>query len=319
MNPDDRGWLIASDEIRQALADRRPVVALESTVISHGLPHPTNIETALACEQAIRDEGAVPATIAILEGIARIGIDADQIERIAGGSSAAGTNSRIEKVGLNNLAAVLARGAHGATTVATSVKLAHAGGIRFFATGGIGGVHRGVEQSLDVSGDLTALASTPVVCVAAGAKSILDLPKTREYLETIGVPVIGYETDEFPAFYCRESGLGVDAKAGSAAEAARIASIHWKTGGVSAVLLCAPIPRGSALTASEVEQAVANATRLAGESGVAGKAITPFVLSQIKELTGGKSLIANRALLVNCATVAARVAIAFAAGVGGER
>jgi pseudouridine-5'-phosphate glycosidase len=317
MNPDEHGWLIASDEVRQALADRRPVVALESSVVSHGLPYPTNVETALACEKAIREAGAVPATIAILEGVARVGLDTGQIESIAGGSPLA-LHEPIEKVGLNNLASVLARGGYGATTVAASVRLAHACGIRFFATGGIGGVHRGAAASLDISGDLTALASTPVVCVSAGAKSILDLPKTREYLETIGVPVIGYRTDEFPAFYTRESGLAVDSKAEDAAAAARIAILHWKTGAVSAVLVCAPVPREFALAASEVEEAIAKATRLAEESGTDGKAVTPFVLAQVKELTGGKSLIANKALLINCAGVAARVAIAHAAQVAGQ-
>jgi pseudouridine-5'-phosphate glycosidase len=214
---------------------------------------------------------------------------------------------------LNNLASVLARGDHGATTVAASAKLAHACGISVFATGGIGGVHRDAAASFDISGDLTALASTPIVCVAAGAKSILDLPKTREYLETIGVPVIGYQTDEFPAFYCRRSGLTVDTTARDAAEAARVAFLHWQTGAVTAVLVCAPVPGESALTTSEVERAVVEATRRAEESGVAGKGLTPFVLSQMKELTGGKSLIANKALLINCAAVAARIAAAFSA------
>jgi pseudouridine-5'-phosphate glycosidase len=299
------------------LAERRPVVALESSVVSHGLPHPTNVETALACEKAIREAEAIPATIAILKGVARIGLDSDQIESIAGGAPVPRHDS-VEKVGLNNLASVLARGAYGATTVAASLKLANACGIRFFATGGIGGVHRGAAESLDISGDLTALASTPVVCVSAGAKSLLDLPKTREYLETIGVPVIGYQTDEFPAFYTRESGLSVDSKAEDPAAAARIAILHWKTGSVSAVLVCAPVPREFALAASEVEEAVAKAARLAEESGVAGKSVTPFVLSQMKELTSGKSLVANKALLINCAGVAARVAIAYAAQVAGQ-
>lgn len=283
------------------------MVALESTVIAHGLPHPLNIEAARASEEAILREGATPATIAIVEGRARAGLDQDEIAVLANGRSPDG--KPVEKAGLNNLAGLLVRGAWGATTVAATMKIASLAGIRVFATGGIGGVHRGAAESFDISADLAALSRIPMVCVSAGAKAILDLRKTVEYLETLGVPVVGYRTDEFPAFYHRRSGIGVDITVDTAEEAAEVAARHWQMGGAGAVLLCAPIPEQFEIDAVEIELATEEATRLAEWEGVRGKALTPFLLAQMEKLTRGRTLEANRALLVNNAEVAARVAM----------
>src|SRR5258708_3548946 len=211
--------------VAKALTEGRPVVALETTVIAHGLPRPLNLETARACEDIIRDQGAVPATIGIIDGIPTIGLSDAELALFAQPPDAGAT--KIEKVGLNNLAAVMVQRAWGATTVAATARLASLAGLKVFATGGIGGVHRGASASFDVSADLTALGSIPIVCVCAGAKAILDLPKTLEYLETLGVPVVGYETEEFPAFYSRASGLPVDVSVATANAAAAVAAEHW--------------------------------------------------------------------------------------------
>jgi pseudouridine-5'-phosphate glycosidase len=215
---------------------------------------------------------------------------------------------RIEKVGLNNLAGVMLRRGWGATTVAASLRLASLAGLRVFSTGGIGGVHRGAADSFDISADLTALARLPLVCVCAGAKAILDLPKTVEQLETLGVPVLGYRTGEFPAFYSRASGLPVDVSIETPGEAAEFAACHWRTGGQTSVLVCVPVPEEFDVPASEIERATEQATRAAAGHGIRGKALTPFLLSRMEKLTGGKTLDANRALLVNNARVAAQVA-----------
>lgn len=293
------------EHVRRALDERTPVVALESTVISHGLPHPLNLETARACEEAIRQEGAVPATLGIVDGIITVGLSEDEIERFATGAAPDG--GRIEKVGLNNLAGVMLKRRWGATTVASSLRLAHRAGIRVFSTGGIGGVHRAVADSLDISADLTALGDTPVICVCAGAKAILDLPKTLEYLETLGVPVVGYGTDEFPAFYSRSSGLSVDVRVESPEEAAGIAESHWRFSN-AAVLICVPIPEEFALPFADIAAAADEAMSRALREGVRGKALTPFLLAEMKKITHGKTLDANRALLVNNASIAALIA-----------
>jgi pseudouridine-5'-phosphate glycosidase len=295
-----------ADRVARALAEGAPVVALESTVIAHGLPYPQNIETAFACEEAVKNAGAVPATIGILDGAIRIGLDARELEQFARPDPDA--LPLLEKVGLNNLASVLERRQAGATTVATSLKLAHLVGIRVFSTGGIGGVHRGVAESFDISADLTALGSVPVMCVCAGAKAILDLEKTVEYLETLGVPIIGYQTSEFPAFYSRSSGIATDAEVGSPSEAARIATLHWSLGSSTSVLVGVPVPEVDELAPFDVERAVTQAISLAEQQGIRGKAVTPFILAQVKDLTGGRSLAANRALLVNNAGIAAQIA-----------
>jgi pseudouridine-5'-phosphate glycosidase len=296
-----------SSNVTRALNERTPILALESTVIAHGLPHPLNLETAFACEEVARKHGVTAATIGIVDGIPTIGLSQNEIVRFATGASPDGR--RIEKVGLNNLGAVMLKGRWGGTTVASSITIAHRAGIRVFSTGGIGGVHQGADKSLDISADLTALGHTPVICVCAGAKAILDLPKTLEYLETLGVPVIGYGTDEFPAFYSRRSGLGLDLRIETPEEAAELADYHWRMGSRTAVLVCAPVPVEHEIPIAEVTAATEEAMMQAGAvDEVRGKAVTPFLLSAMEKLTGGKSLSANRALLVHNAEVGALIA-----------
>jgi pseudouridylate synthase len=296
--------------VERALNERLPVVALESTVIAHGLPQPLNLETAQACEEVVRRQGVTPATIGIVDGVPMIGLSDDQIRRFATGQTPDGR--QIEKVGLNNLAGVMVKGGWGATTVAASLRLAHAAGIRVFSTGGIGGVHRGVAESLDVSADLTALGNTPLICVCAGAKAILDLSKTIEYLETIGVPIVGYGTEEFPAFYSRTSGLPVDARVETPVELAELAKCHWRMGSDTAVLVCVPVPGEFEIPAAEIDVAVGEAMARARHHKVRGKSLTPFLLSEMEKLTHGRTLNANRALLVNNAAAAALIAASLA-------
>jgi len=294
-----------ADNVKRALEERSPIVALESTVIAHGLPYPLNVETALACEEAVRLNGAIPATVGIVEGVPVIGLSEDKIRAFGEGKSPDG--NAIQKVGLNNLAAVMINRSWGGTTVASTLKIAHVAGIRVFSTGGIGGVHRGAGDSFDVSADLTALAGTPLVCVCAGAKAVLDLPKTLERLETFGVPTIGYGTDEFPAFYSRSSGHGIDERVDTPEEAAEIAECHWKFS-TTAVLVCVPVPAEYEISSPTIETAVDEAMSEAARAGVSGKAVTPFLLSQMQRLTEGRTLQTNRTLLVNNARVAARIA-----------
>ncbi|MEK6287750.1 MAG: pseudouridine-5'-phosphate glycosidase [Acidobacteriota bacterium] len=295
-----------AEEVSRALNQRMPVVALESTVIAHGLPYPLNLETSLACERAVRQRGATPATIGIVDGAPTIGLSDDEIRLFA--TAQAPDGRRIEKVGLNNLASVMMNGGWGATTVASTLRLAHVAGIRVFSTGGIGGVHRGAAESFDTSADLTALGNTPLICVCAGAKAILDLPKTLEYLETLGVPVIGYGTEEFPAFYSRSSGLAVDVTVGTSDEAAEVAACHWRMGGGTAVLVCVPVPIEFEIPAAEIAVAVDEAMARAAAQKVRGKALTPYLLAEMEKLTGGRTLEANRALLENNAEVAGLIA-----------
>lgn len=298
-----------ADSVGRALADGAPVVALESTVIAHGLPYPKNIETALGCEEAIRRQGATPATLGIVDGVPAIGLSEDEIRVFANGRAPDG--SAIEKLSLNNLARVMVHGAWGATTVASSLKLAHEAGIRVFSTGGIGGVHRGAADSFDVSADLTALGSTPIICVCAGAKAILDLPKTIEYLETLGVPVIGYGARELPAFYSRNSGIELDQSVERPEDAVRVALRHWDMNSATSVLVCVPIPPEFEIPAQEISAAIEQAIAKAAREGIHGKAVTPFLLSELTTLTDGRTLEANRALLVNNGEAAARIAASF--------
>jgi pseudouridine-5'-phosphate glycosidase len=299
------GIQIASD-IKRALNERLAVVALESTVIAHGLPYPLNLETALACEEAVRQNSVTPATIGILDGVPTIGLNEDQISQFATGLAPDGRP--IEKVGLNNLGAVMLKRGWGGTTVASTLRLANAAGVRVFSTGGIGGVHRGVTELLDISADLTALGNTPLICVCAGAKAILDLSKTIEYLETLGVPIVGYRTEELPAFYSRTSGLAVDSRVETAEEAVELARYHWRMGGCTAVLVCVPVPAEFEIPAAEIAVAVDEAMKGAARQKIRGKRLTPFLLSEMEKLTGGKTLQANSALLVNNAGVAALIA-----------
>jgi pseudouridine-5'-phosphate glycosidase len=298
-------YLRLSDEVRDALASGKPVVALESTVIAHGLPYPQNVDAALAMEAVIRAEGVVPATIALLNGWIAIGIGREEIERLAHGD--------VLKASRRDLAVALAKRQTAATTVAGTLACATLAGIRVFATGGIGGVHRGAAETFDISADLGELARAPVLTVCAGAKAILDLTLTLEYLETRGVPIIGFQTDELPAFYCRDSGLRVPHRADSAQEVATIASAQWQSGLGGGLLVACPIPEGNALPAGLVEGAIATALGEAQRAGIHGAVVTPFVLSRLAELTSGRTLVANRALLVNNALWAARFATVLAA------
>jgi pseudouridylate synthase len=295
-------WLVVADEVRAALGAGRPVVALESTLISHGLPWPTNLETARAAEQAVRDTGAVPATIAVWNGVPTVGLTGGQIEELAQAKG-------VQKASRRDLATVAAQRRTAATTVAGTMYLANRAGIRVFATGGIGGAHRDAGQPFDISADLVELSRTPVLVVCAGAKSILDLSRTLEILETLGVPVIGYRTDRFPAFYVRDSGLPVSARVDAPGEAGRLYQAHVRMGGGGAVL-AQPVDEGVALVAEEVEAAIRTAEREAEANRVRGGALTPFLLSRLAQLTGGRSLAANQALIVANARLAGQVAAA---------
>uniref|UniRef100_UPI0038B6B648 pseudouridine-5'-phosphate glycosidase n=1 Tax=Elstera litoralis TaxID=552518 RepID=UPI0038B6B648 len=292
-------------EVADALAEGRPVVALESTIIAHGMPYPQNVETARRVEGLIRAGGAVPATIAVVDGAIQVGLDADLLERL-------GTADTVAKLSRRDLPMAIATKRLGATTVATTMIGASLAGISIFVTGGIGGVHRGAEQSFDISADLTELSRTNVGVVCAGAKSILDLPKTLETLETLGVPVIGYQTDRFPPFYARTSDLPVDHRAESAAEIAAILAAKWALGLDGGAVIANPAPAETALPADEIETYIAQAIAEARAQGVRGKAETPFLLKRITELTGGRSLAANIALVENNAHLGAAIAVALA-------
>ncbi len=299
-------YIKLSEEVRAALEAQRPVVALESTVIAHGLPYPSNIEVAQAMEAAIRAGGAVPATVGIQDGRIVIGLSRSEIERMG----TAGTEQHVLKVSRRDLAVALATRQLGATTVAGTMLCAHMAGIRFFATGGIGGVHRGAEASMDVSADLTELGRTPVLVVCAGAKSILDLDLTLEYLETQGVPVLGWQTDEFPAFYVRSSGRRLPHRVDDADTVAAIARAQWECGLHGLVVGC-PIPAEYAMDPGPLEAATEEALRLARQEGIRGSATTPYLLAHVARVTRGESVEANKALLVNNATLAARFARAY--------
>src|SRR5712692_11472530 len=300
---DELSYITLSDEVQTALQEHRPVVALESTVIAHGLPYPANIEVALAMEAMIRSEGAIPATIGIRDGKIKIGLTLDEITRL-------GTAQHVQKVSRRDLAFTLATGQLGATTVAGTMLCAHMAGIRFFATGGIGGDHRGAESSMDISADLTELSRTPVLVVCAGAKSILDLDLTLEYLETQGVPVIGWQTDEFPAFYVRHSGRRLSHRADDVDIIAAIARVQWQCGLHGLVVGC-PIPEQYAMHPGPLEAATEEALQLARKQGIHGAATTPFLLAHVAEVTVGESVEANKALLINNALWAARFAKAY--------
>ena len=283
----EKKWLSLSPEVQNALSEGRPVVALESTIIAHGMPFPKNVETALQVEQIVRDTGAVPATCAIIGGRLTCGLHTDEIELLGRGGS------DIPKASRRDLAYLLSRGANGATTVASTMIIAHLAGVRVFATGGIGGVHRGATTTMDVSADLPELAQTPVAVVSAGAKSILDLPLTLEYLETQGVPVVGYRTEEFPAFYTRRSGLKVDFRLDTPEEIARLLVAQWSAGLRSGVLIANPVPAEFEADPVMIDRAIAAALEAADQKGIRGKAITPFLLAYIEQATGGKSLETN--------------------------
>ena len=299
-------YLDISPEVAEALDNGKPVVALESTVISHGMPYPGNVKTALLVEQTIRENGAVPATIAIIGGRLKAGLSEAEIEYL--GKS--GRN--VAKASRRDLAALVARKADGATTVTTTMMIAHMAGIGIFATGGIGGVHRGAETSMDISADLEELGNTPVMVICAGAKSILDLGLTLEYLETKGVPVIGYGTNELPAFYTRHSGFGVDYRADSPAELAAMFTAQRELGLKGGMLVTNPIPEEYSMDKAVIDAAIEQALKEAAEAGIKGKETTPFLLAKVVELTGGDSLDSNIQLVLNNARLAAKTAVELA-------
>jgi pseudouridine-5'-phosphate glycosidase len=291
--------------VAKALAAHEPVVALESTIITHGMPYPQNLAMASEVEALVRAEGATPATIAVIDGVIRIGLDRAALETLAAGSSLA-------KISRRDLAALIVGKRTGGTTVAATMAAAALAGIAIFATGGIGGVHRDAAESFDISADLTELANTPVTVVCAGAKSILDLAKTLEYLETHGVPVLGYGTDEFPAFFTRRSGLRVDHRFDTPREVAAVIATQRRLGFEQGILIVNPIPPDAALPPDEIEAHIARAIDDAVAAGVSRKELTPFLLARINERTGGASLVANIALVKNNARVAAQIAVVLA-------
>jgi pseudouridylate synthase len=298
--------LDVAPEVAAALAAGRAVVALESTIVAHGMPWPDNLASAQQVEAEVRSAGAVPATVAILGGRLKAGLDAGQLEALARGGAA------VAKVSRRDLARIVAARADGATTVAGTMIVAAMAGIRVFATGGIGGVHRGAERSLDISADLQELARTPVAVVCAGAKAILDLPLTLEYLETHGVPVIGHGCSELPAFYSRDSGLPLECRLESAEGIAALLQAHWALGLAGAVV-ANPIPAEHAMPRERIDAAIRQALADAEAAGIRGKASTPFLLARVSALTGGDSLAANRALVLNNARLAAQLAVALSA------
>jgi pseudouridine-5'-phosphate glycosidase len=298
--------LVVRDDVAAALQAGRPIVALESTVIAHGLPRPQNLETARAMEAAVREEGAIPATIAIMEGCLVVGLSSEQLATLA-------ATDGIAKVSRADLAAVRAARQSGATTVAATALIAALAGIRVFATGGIGGVHRGAELSFDISADLAEIARTPVAVVCAGAKAILDLPRTLEMLETLGVPVVGYRTSKFPAFYVEDSGLALQSRVETPAAAARLMQIHWELGLSSGIVFCNPPPAASALGKDEVDAWIAQSLQSAAAEGIRGKAVTPYLLDHLAKASHGQTLQTNIALLEHNARLAAQIAKAYSA------
>ena len=296
-------YLDIAPEVAAALAEGKPVVALESTIISHGMPYPKNVETALEVEKIIRDNGAVPATIAIIGGRLKAGLSAQEIEYFGK------KGGEIAKASRRDLPVLIARGQDGACTVTTTMMIAHMAGISIFATGGIGGVHRGAETTMDISADLEELGQTPVMVVCAGAKSILDLGLTLEYLETKGVPVIGYGTEELPAFYTRKSGFGVDYRLDTPKELAEAFYAQREMGLKGGMLVANPIPEEYSMDPAVINGAIEEALSQAKANGIHGKETTPFLLAKVKELTGGDSLDSNIQLVFNNARLAARTAV----------
>jgi pseudouridylate synthase len=298
-------FLDIAPEVADALQNKRPVVALESTIIAHGMPFPENVETALRCEALVREHGAVPATIAIVDGKFKVGLSREEIEMLGR------EGVKVPKTSRRDIAFILARKGNGATTVASTMIAARLAGIPVFATGGIGGVHRGAAETMDISADLQELARTNVAVVCAGAKAVLNLELTLEYLETHGVPVVGFQTDEFPAFYTRRSGLPVDYQLDTPEELAYALRVKWDTGIQGGVVIANPIPKAYAMNRESVEQAIEQAIHDADAQGIKGKAVTPFLLARIEQITAGVSLQANKALVLNNAELAARVAAAM--------
>ncbi len=294
-------YIVVSDEVRSALATRKPVVALESTIISHGMPYPQNLETAVQVENIVREHNAVPATIAVINGMIRIGLNDDELELLS-------TEKNILKASRRDLPVIAAEKLSAATTVSATMICAALAGIRIFATGGIGGVHRNASKTFDISADLTELAQTDVAVVSAGVKSILDIGLTLEYLETLGVPVIGYMTDEFPAFFTRESGFKVNYRLDTPHSIAEVIKTKFNLGLKGGLVIANPVPENFSFNKIEIDLAIEKALKSADEKGIKGKEVTPFLLSEIKSITGGESLRANIELVKNNARLAAEIA-----------
>ena len=295
-------------DVAEALKAGEPVVALESTIISHGLPYPENLAVARMLEDTVRAEGAIPATIAVLGGVVQIGLDEDGLTRLAN------PEATVRKLSRRDLPQIMALGGDGATTVAATMILAEKAGIAVFATGGIGGVHRGAAQSFDISADLRELAQTNVAVVSAGPKAILDIALTMEVLETSGVPVIGYQTEEMPAFWSRQSGHPVDDRVETAAEIARIMAVKWQSGLAGGLLVANPVPHDAEIPAQQIAGLIEAALKAAHDQGITGKAVTPFLLDHIRRMSDGRSLTTNTALVTNNARLAAQIACAYARG-----
>ena len=296
--------ILLSDEVKSALKKGKPIVALESTIISHGMPYPENVKTTNKLEEIIREEGCVPAIVAVADGKLHVGISDLLLERLA-------TESGVLKVSRRDMPVALASGALGATTVSGTLIAAHRAGVRVFVTGGIGGVHRAADKTFDVSADLEELAVSNVAVVSAGVKAILDLPKTLEVLETKGVPVVGYQTDELPAFYTRKSGLKLTSRADSPNEIASMMKAKWGCEIDGSILVANPIPKEFEADSKMINASIDEALAMADKKGISGKNITPFILAQISKVTGGKSLAANVALVENNARVGAQLANAY--------
>ena len=296
-------FLDVAPEVAEAVRNDKPVVALESTIISHGMPYPQNVETALNVEKVIRDNGAVPATTAIIGGRLKAGLSKDQIEYLGK------TGQGVTKVSRRDIPVIVAKGMDGASTVATTMIIAAMAGVRIFATGGVGGVHRGAQQTFDISADLEELAHTPVTVVCAGAKAILDLPLTLEYLETQGVPVLGYRTEELPAFYTRKSGLSVDYRIDTPQELAKVIHVKKELGLQGGILVTNPIPEEYSMDPDTINRAIDQAIEESKQQGIHGKDTTPFLLARVKDITGGDSLDSNIQLVYNNAKVAAQTAV----------
>ncbi|MCA0335501.1 MAG: pseudouridine-5'-phosphate glycosidase [Actinobacteria bacterium] len=297
--------LALTDEVRSALAEARAVVALESTIISHGMPYPRNVAMAREVEDIVREGGAVPATIAVLDGIPRIGLSADELELL-------GSAPDVAKVSIRDLPHVVATRAHGATTVASTMRLAALAGIRVFVTGGLGGVHQGATDSMDESADLTELGRTDVAVVCAGVKSILDIGLTLERLETLGVPVVGYGTSDFPSFYSRTSDFSAPLRADDPATLAAMMRAKWDLGLEGGIVVANPVPEAEEMSRADIDGLIATALAECGQRGITGKDITPFLLGRIVELSGGRSLETNIALVRNNARLGAALAVAYA-------
>lgn len=299
-----KNYIVFSEEVMEAKKAGKPVVALESTIISHGMPYPENVKTAKRVEEIIREQGAVPATMAIMDGKIRAGLSEEDLERLA-------KEQDVVKVSRRDLPAVLSQRKTGATTVGATMICAELAGVDVFVTGGIGGVHRGAAATMDISADLQELAKTSVAVVCAGAKSILDIGLTLEYLETHGVPVIGYKTDKFPAFYTRDSGFGVDVEGSSAEDIAEILAVKWELGLKGGAVIGNPVPEEFEMNPEQIESIIANAMKEAEEKGISGKETTPFLLSRLKELSEGKTLDTNIALVENNALTGGQLAVAL--------